>query len=215
MIEIYHKPITRSIRVVWLCNELGLSYRLVFVDEGADKADLDAFDRDSVLRKVPTVSIDGLVMTESGAIVQQLLEAHEDSLVNRKPGTAERAAFLQWIHGAETLSFATSLVAQHAHLRPENKRVPAMAAEGRQLAFQYFSALEKELFHRAYIVGERFSAADIMVGYTLYIAHLMELFDAQSFPKLTQYFVRITGRDAFKITIEQCVPEDVRSFRPL
>lgn len=201
--KLYHVPLTRSLRVIWLLEELGLDYELVTLDRATGDLQKEPFIRLTPLARVPVLEDGDTVLFESGAILQYVLEQHPDSPLNRKPGDPERVGLLQWLHGAETLSQASSMVVQHLYVRPEEKRVPELVEEGRESVGRYFRALDTELASRDYLVGNAFSAADIMLGYTLYLCKMLNLLNSDETPHLSDYVERVTTREAFARTLEK------------
>src|ERR1051326_5343320 len=98
MITLYHAPRTRSVRIHWLLEELGLPYRLQVVDFVPPPT---PFAQRTPPGKFPAMVDGDVTMFESGAIVEYVLERHGKGRLAPPPGTAARAAFLQWIHFAE------------------------------------------------------------------------------------------------------------------
>lgn len=197
--KVFHVPLTRSLRVLWLLEELGLPYEVELID----RADLknEDFLKLNPLARVPALIDGDVTLFESGAILQYLLEKVPDTELAPKPGTPERAPFLQWLHGVETLAQAGSAVVQHAFVRPEADRIEKIAEEGRETAAFYFAGLDRELAQRPFIAGDTFTAADIMLGYTLYVSNMIGLLSKDATPNLFAYFEKVTGRDAFQKVI--------------
>jgi len=194
--KVFHIPLTRSLRVLWLLEELGVPYEVELID----RADLkkEDFLKLNPLARVPALIDGDVTLFESGAIIQYLLEKVPGTNLAPKPGTPERALFLQWLHGVETLSQAGSAVVQHSFVRPEADRVEKIAEEGRETAAYYFAGLDGELAQRPFIAGDTFTAADVMLGYTLYVSNMVGLLSNDATPKLYAYFEKVTGREAFK-----------------
>lgn len=194
MIRLHHCPQTRSMRNLWLLHELGVAF------------DVQTYPFDKTLRqepyvslnptgRVPTLEIDGLVLTESGAIAEYLCERFSPDVFGRASGHAERGDWLNWIHFAETISQHTAaLTQQHIALYDDTMRSPViMNLEAKRLA-RTLATVEKAL-DGDYLLST-FSAADIGVGQAIYMAqHFVKL---NSFPKLEAWFERITARDGFQ-----------------
>jgi glutathione S-transferase len=198
MLKVYHAPNTRSVRIVWLCEELGLDYEKVALEFDPKVLQSENYLKINPLGKVPSMEEDGLVINESGAIVQYLLEKTGDKDLQPALGTPERGRYLHWFHFAEaTLMPPLGNIAQHAFIRPEEKRISAVAEEGKEMAIKILKLLDKELEGRSYIAGEKFSAADIMLGYDLLLAKLFGLL-TDAMPNVLAYFNRLAERPAFK-----------------
>ena len=171
MIRIFHAPGTRSIRVVWLCEELGLEYEVVAVDFSAEYRASPEWRRLNPVGKVP-VLIDGdLTMFESGAMLQYLLDRYGDGRLQPEAGTPDHAIYLQWCWFAEA-TFARPLgeIVNHRRALPEAEQSDAAIAEMQERSRLCIQALDQALADRPYLLGETFSAADIMTGYSLMLA---------------------------------------------
>jgi glutathione S-transferase len=192
MLKIYHAKNTRSIRIVWLCEELGIPYELKTLNFSPEDLQSDAYLAVHPLGKVPSIDDDGLVLNESGAIVQYLLAKHGKGRLEPRPGTAEHGKYLHWFHFAEA-SFMVPLgnIAQHSFIRPEDKRIPQVAAEAVESAKKMLGILDKEL------AGKAFTAADIMLGYSLLLGKMFGLLTGE-YPNAAAYFARLAERPAFQ-----------------
>lgn len=195
MITLYHAPMSRSLRVRWLLEELAIPYKL----ETRNLGQLKTPDYLAVhpLGKVPAIVEDGLVMFESGAIVQYLLEKYGDGRLEPKVGSPERPAFLQWLHFAEsTLTPPLGEIAQHTLIRPEAERIPAVVPDAAKRAGNALGVVERALAGRSWLLPE-FSAADVMMGYSVALANFMKLV-TDATPNVKAYLARCQARPAFQ-----------------
>ena len=101
MLKVYHAPNTRSLRVIWLLEEMGLPYEREMVEFTPANLQSPAYLAIHPLGKVPAIDDDGLILTESGAIVQYLLAKHPGSHLTPDIGTPAYGKYLQWLHFAE------------------------------------------------------------------------------------------------------------------
>src|SRR2546430_3270887 len=103
MIKLYHAPMTRSIRIYWLLEELGdVPYELEIVRFAVPKV---PFSQATPLGKVPVIEDGPVVMFESGAILEYILERYGKSPLAPPPRPASRSAYLQWVHFADGTLF--------------------------------------------------------------------------------------------------------------
>ena len=90
MIKLWYAPLTRSIRVLWLLEELGVSYSLERVEFKVPSSRF--FVQDTPTGKLPTIEDDGLVLCESGAIVEYLVECYGEGRLGPPRGAPERVS---------------------------------------------------------------------------------------------------------------------------
>ncbi|MFK7868997.1 MAG: glutathione S-transferase family protein [Roseobacter sp.] len=200
MITLHHCPQTRSMRTLWLLNELDVAFQL----------ETYSFDRTlrspeflalSPAGRVPALEIDNECMFETGAITEYLCERFSPEGLGRMPGSPERMQWLVWVHFAETISqHAAALTQQHVALYDDAMRSPiVMKLEAARLA-KCYAAIEARLSTpsqtRDYLLSSGFSAADVSVGQAVYMARHFAHTDA--FPALTDWYNRITSREAFQ-----------------
>ena len=204
MITIYHVPRTRSARVIWLCEELGLPYDVVPVDFSPEYRKSPEWRRLNPIGKVPAMTdVDGegntFTMIESGAMVHYILERHGEGRLQPPPGTPESALFLQWSWFAEA-SLARPLgdMVHHRILKPEPERIPAVVEDGQARAEICLDAVEAALDGRDYLLGDELTAADIMMGYSLALAQRLGVLD-ERYPNVVAYMGRLEGRPGFQI----------------
>ena len=199
MIVLHHCPQTRSMRTLWLLNELDIDFHVK----------VHAFDRSlrepeylslSPAGRVPALEIEGERMFETGAITQYLCERFSPDRLGRSPGAPDRMAWLVWVHFAETISqHAAALTQQHIALREDHMRSPiVMKLEAARIA-KCYDALEARLStpveNRDYMLTSGFSAADISVGQAVYMARFFATLD--NHPAVADWYERITERPAF------------------
>ena len=200
MLELYHAPNTRSVRVRWLLEELELPYQLRRVAFRPPARSF--FGQDTPTGKLPTLVDGDVVICESGAIVEYLIERHGDGRLAPEPGSPERGAYLQWLHFAEATAFPPlGIVVWLSRYREKEGDDPALLADARERAASGLEYLEKELGEKAWLLGDAFSAADVMMGFTLVAARTLGVLDAR-FPRLLAYVERLQTRPALKRAVE-------------
>jgi glutathione S-transferase len=196
MIKLYHAPRTRSIRVLWLLEELGLPYDLERVEFLPPAKNF--FAQQTPLRKLPTIEDGEVVMCESGAILEYILERYGEGRLAPPPGSPARAAFLQWMHFAESTAFPPlGILVWLGVYRDDAAQHAALIEDARSRASAGFDFLESELGEKSYLLGDDFSAADIMTGFTLGAARLLAVLD-ERFPRLSAYLGRLEARPAYQ-----------------
>ena len=195
MLKLYHAQLTRSIRIIWLLEELGIPYELATV---AFKPPRHSFEQDTPTGKFPALEDDGQVLFESGAIVEYLIEKYGKGRLAPAIGTPDRGPYLQWLHFAEATAFPPiGDIARHSMFLPEAERIPQVAADGRVRAKNALDVLERGLKGKDYIVGKELTGADIMMGYFLMAARMLGCVGAEH-PNVAAYWERLAARPGFQ-----------------
>jgi glutathione S-transferase len=177
------------VRARWLLEELGLPHQLVtLAPEELGGPELAAL---LPLAQVPVLDDGGVRLHESGAIVHYLLDAYGHGRLEPRRESAERPAFLQWFHFAETaLGAPLSTLARDAQ-RPDDA-----AAGARRDAERALAMLGRRVEGRSWLAGE-FSAADVMMGWSATIADRLGLV-GDALPSVRRYVGRCHERSTFR-----------------
>ena len=203
MLTIYHVPGTRGVRAIWLCEELGLPYTVETVDFSPEFRRSAQWRALNPVGKVPVLRDTGngdFVMFESGAMVQYILDRYGNGQLQPAAGTPAHALYLQWSWFAEA-TFARPLgeVVNHGREFPGDKKIDAVVAEMLARGHACAEAVGTAIGDQPFILGEAFSAADIMLGYTLMLA---ERFLPDSLPATVEpYWQRLAARPAFQKSV--------------
>ena len=198
MLTLYHAPRSRSQRVVWLAEEIGLPYRLHTLEMFSDAMKAPEYLRIHPLGKVPAIDDDGFVLWETAAIFAYLIGRYSDGALLPPRETREGARALQWMEfGENSLTVIMGEIAAHAGPMPEKWRVPALVDRGRAIAPTLVGVVEQALGEQPYILGERFGAADILLGFGLGIARYLQFVNDET-PRARDYLARLEARPAFQ-----------------
>ena len=196
-LRLHHVPGSRSVRVLWMLEELGLDHEVVrhSIRDGSLRApEVLAV---SPAGRAPALEWgDGTATFESGAIVQMLAERHPEAGLDRPAGDPARGRYLQGIHFAETMaSLIENLNLSHVFLRPPARpSVPVLKVTTARLKAT-LGGLEAMLAGRDHLAGG-FSAADAMMGFNLWAAPRFVALDP--FPGVAAYRDRLAARPAFR-----------------
>jgi glutathione S-transferase len=196
MLRIYHAPRTRGFRVIWLCEELNIPYEIKPVDFSPAYRATPEWRKLNPVGKVPVMTDGSLTMHESGAMVQYVLDKYGENRLQPARGTAEHATYMQWCWFAEA-TFARPLgeIVNHKRMFAANPSQEIMD-EMKDRARLSARAVSDAVAGKIWILGDEFSAADIMLGYTL---RLYGLLMGEALPgNVEGYWTRLTARDAFK-----------------
>ena len=205
MIILHHCPQTRSMRTLWLLNEMDEPFQVHIHPFDRSLRD-PAFLSLSPAGRVPALEIDGERMFETAAITEYLCERFSPDRLGRSASSLDRMAWLVWVHFAETISqHAAALTQQHVMLYEDHMRSPiVMKLEAARLK-KCYDAIEARLStpveNRDYLLTSGFSAADISVGQAVYMARHFATLEAH--PETALWFERISQRPAFQASLPE------------
>ena len=178
--------------MLWLLEELALPYTLERREFSPPKT---PFSQQTPMGKLPVLDDDGVVIFESGAILEYLLERYGDGRLAPAIGSPLRGPFLQWMHFAEGTAYAPlSVIVWHTRYRADESDGGPALEDAHMRARTTFAFLEEQLGKGPYILGAEFSAADIMLGFSLGVARAMQV---ELGPGLVAYWERLEARPAF------------------
>ena len=215
MIIVHHLNNSRSQRILWLLEELGLEY------------DIKRYQRDPKtmlappelrqihpLGKSPVITDGDLTLAESGAIIEYLVDRYGNGRLLPAAGTPDRLRFTYWLHYAEG-SVQPMLLMKLIFDRIEKAPMPFFArpiakaiAQKTKSSFiepnidRHLDYMETELGKTAWFAGQEFTAADIQMSFPLEAAVSRGGLDAKR-PKLMAFLERIHARPAYKKAIER------------
>ncbi len=200
-LKLYHCKGARSLRPLWALEELGLDYELhnlPFPPRVLQKEYLAI----NPLGTIPCFFDGETRMTESPAICHYLVEKF--AAQQGKPGLHVRndepdyARYLNWLYFSDaTLTFPQTIVLRYTRLEKEERRLPQAAADYRAWFYGRLRAVDAVVKDQEYLVANRFTAADIAIGYALYLATQVGI-DQDFPPAVRAYLDRVTAREAFQ-----------------
>ena len=209
MIKVHHLNDSRSQRVLWLLEELGLDYDVVRYERnpGSRLAPPELLAIHP-LGKSPVIEDGAITVAETGAVVEYLLETYGQGRLRPAPGAEEARRFTYWLHYAEgsampplLLKLVFTMLPRRAPalMRPLVKGVAAKALAGfvdPQLR-AHVDFWEAELGRSDWFAGDQFTAADIMMSFPVE-AGADRAFDAETKPRLKAFLERIHARPAYR-----------------
>ncbi len=202
--ELYHCVSARSFRALWMLEELGLPYRLhmlPFPPRVLAKRFLEL----NPLGTVPLLLRGGDRLTESSAICQYLCSLVPDSTLAVQPHEAAYASYLNWLYMSDaTLTFPQTLVLRYTHFEPEERKQPQVAQDYARWFLGRLKAVEAAVSQREFLCADRFTAADVAVGYALMLSDFLGM-SAQWGTATQDYWQRLRKRPAFarSLAVEQ------------
>jgi glutathione S-transferase len=189
-ITLYEYGPSRSKQVRWTLLELGLEFQSI---EGLEVLHSEALYKVNPMGKVPAVLINGEPLFEAAAICTHLADLVPDKRLIAPAGTRERALHMQWVSFA--LSEMEAYVwsnARNSFVLPEEQRITALFEQNNKAYVHAAKVLEKVLGSSDYMVGNRFSITDILVGSIVNWGNGMGLLE--NMPNLQKYVTRLEER---------------------
>ena len=139
---------------------------------------------------------------ESGAIVEYILERYGNGRLAPPIGSPLRGEFHQWVHFAESTAFPpVGVIVWHTLYEQNADRFPEVIQSARGRALEAFGFVDKRLEGRDYLLGADFSAADVMMGFTLFAARALGVLDDR-YANVNRYIARLEQRPAFQKALE-------------
>ncbi|MDZ4761359.1 MAG: glutathione S-transferase family protein [Alphaproteobacteria bacterium] len=211
-LTIYHLEGRRSERIVWLAEELGLPYNLVFT-RGDLTASMNAIRAvNPGMPVAPTVTYEGKVLTESGAIIQYILDREGKGRLVPDLASPDYPAHLTWMHFSEG-TLAADVIADYRTAQAKGGVRPTGPETDGQRAMRFADAF---LATHPYFGGAEFSAADIMMWFPSDYADRIKVADIAKYPNLAAWQDRMEARPAFTRTLAVARPDGrVGSSPPL
>lgn len=207
MLTIHHLGHSQSERIVWLCEELGITY------------ELRRYQRDAVTRlsppelkalhplgAAPLIGDGDLLLAESAAIVEYVIVRHGDGRLRLDPAHPDYAAYLYWFHfsnGNLQPVMSRLMMVSRAGLPADH---PVQASV--QLRFdRVLQFVDARLRESTYFAGTEFTAADIMSVFSLTTMRLFQPASLRSYPAILSYLQRIGERPAYRRAMAKGDPD--------
>lgn len=194
MLTIYHVPRTRSLRVIWLCEEMGVPYEIKAETFGQPSPE---FLEANPLGAFPGIRDGDVLMGESTAIMQYVADKYGPTPLAPKADHPRYPDYLQFLtFGEASMAAYMNPVIATQFMAPEGQKENFTVDAAKGMFIRRLAAVEKKLEKGDYLAGD-FTAADISVGYALGLGEGFGLADRYSAP-IKDYFARVTSRPAFQ-----------------
>jgi len=194
---LWHCHGSRSLRPLWALEESGLDYAVVNMQfpPRINEPDYKAMN---VLGTVPYFIDREQRLSESSAICHYLAERYALDALRIAPGHADYGDYINWLFMSDaTLTFPQTLVLRYSLFEPKDRQSPQVAQDYAQWFIARLKRLDQHLPGREYLCDNRFTMADIAVGYALYLGQVNNL-HADYSERVSAYLERLTQRPAFQ-----------------
>jgi len=195
--HLYHSPDARSLRPLWTLEEMGLDYELTIV-AFPPRATVPGYVDLNPLGTVPTFFDGDLFMSESSAICQYLVDKYGPTSLGLSPEDPQYGEYLNFLYQSDaTLTFPQTLVLRYGQLEPEQRRQPQVVEDYSIWYLSRLKYIEAKLEAQEFLLGDRFTIADICVGYALFLGRQLGLEERYK-PNCQRYLSNLTDRPAFE-----------------
>ena len=207
ILTIHHLGRSQSERIVWLCEELAIPYQLHRYERRTDNRAAPAeYKALHVIGAAPVITDGPLVLAESGAIVEYLIEKYGEGRLRIQHGQSGWTDYLYWFHFSNgTLQPALLRLMFLERLDPSHTSATLPAA--RQRFDLITSALDKRLEEAPYLAGHELTAADIMTVFSLTTMRIFRPYELASWPNVLAYLQRIGHRPAYQRAMQIAEPD--------
>ncbi|MGM4920960.1 glutathione S-transferase N-terminal domain-containing protein [Tardiphaga sp. 813_E8_N1_3] len=219
MLTVHHLNNSRSQRVLWLLEELGVPYEIIRYNRQPNMLAPPELRAIHPLGKSPVITDNGNTIAESGAIVEYLIKTYGNGRLIPADHTPERLRFTYWLHYAEGSAMPPLLLKLIFMMLP--KRAPllmrpvvnAIAAKALNTLVdpqlkQHMAFWEGELSKSEWFAGNEFSATDIQMSFPLEAASARAGLE-QGHPKAMAWLAKIHARPAYQRALEKGGPYSV------
>lgn len=207
MITIHHLGHSQSERILWLCEELGLPYRLQHhTRDPATRLSPPELIALHPLGAAPLLEDGDLLLAESAAIVEYLIGRHGAGRLKPGPEHPDYAAFLYWFHFANGNLQPTMLRLMAVGRAVANADHPVLHATRDRFA-RLMALMEARLDDVPWLAGQDFSAADIMNVFSLTTMRLFMPVDLAPYPNIRAYLRRVGERPAYRRAMAKGDPD--------
>ncbi|MDV7104833.1 glutathione S-transferase family protein [Vibrio sp. TH_r3] len=194
MITLHHLNKSRSKRIIWLLEELDLDYQIKpYLRDSVTFLAPPELKHIHPLGKSPVIEDDGLVVTESGAITEYLIDKYGDGRLAPERGTREYTEYSQWLHFAESSAMLPLLL--KLFVTKDGCKTNFLADYADEETMKVLSYFDRCLSGKTYLVGEKLSGADIMMSFI--VENLVNNGSIAHFANLERYAKQLATHPAF------------------
>lgn len=207
MLTIHHLGRSQSERIIWLCEELGLAYALKRYER--DPVTILAPPEFKALHPMgaaPVITDGDVVLAESGAVVEYIIAKHGGGRLAPGPDHPDFTFYLYWFHfvnGTLQPAMGRTMVLRRLGLTPDNATLLAM----QERLDRALGLVEARLGEAEHLAGSEFTAADIMIVFSLTTMRLFLPLDLAPYPNILAYLQRIGTRDAYRRAMRKGDPD--------
>ena len=206
MLTIHHLGRSQSERIVWLCEELEIPYELKrYTRDGMTMLAPADYKALHPIGTAPAVTDGDVALAESGAVVEYIIAKYGEGRLKLSVDHPDFAQFLYWFHfanGTLQANLGRLMVLNRLKLADDNQILLSTRAR----VDRAFGLLDARTGEVAYLAGDQFTSADIMVGFSLTTMRYFQPYDLTRYPNIVRYLGRIGSRPAYRRAMEKGDP---------
>jgi len=199
MIRLHHLNQSRSLRILWLLEEMNVPYKIIsYQRDTENRSAPDSLKAIHPLGKSPVIEMDGKVYAESGAITELLIERFAPKRLRPAVDGTDYGSYLQWIHFAESslmLPLSLKLFIKNAGVT-DNEFLNSYIKQEKHKLLSY---LNDQVAGKSFIVGNKLSGADFMLSFDLIVLAQREALE--DYPYIKQYALQLASLDSYQRTM--------------
>ena len=200
MITVHHLNTSRSQRILWLLEELGVDYEIVgYRRDQKTRLAPPELNHIHPLGKSPVITDGDVLIHESGAITDYLIRTHGNGKLAPAVGTADYVTYVEWMHYAEGSAMLPLML--HLYCGRLGDAAAPLRPRIDSETENHFSFMNREMTGKEYFAGDALSGADIMMSFPLEIAQARGVL--ASYDALSAWVDRIHARDAYQRALEK------------
>jgi glutathione S-transferase len=200
MLKLHHLNNSRSQRIIWLIEELGVEYDIVFYHRDAvTRLAPDSLKAIHPLGKSPVITDQGRTVAESGAIIDYLIDTYGAGRLRPEPGSQDYIDYQHWLHFAEGSAMLPLMLALYTS-RLGEAAAPLAPRIQSEIA-NHLGYMEQHLEGKTYFVGDGLTGADINNVFVLEAAASAGRLEA--YANLRGYLARMQARPAYQRGLER------------
>jgi glutathione S-transferase len=203
---VHHLGVSQSERIVWLCEELGIAYELKhYTRDPVTRLSPPELRALHPLGAAPVITDGDLVLAESAAIIEYIIAKYGDGRLALGPTHPDFAQYLYWFHFANgnlQPNMGRNMVMNRLDLPPDN---PVLLAMKGRLGL-VLDLIERRLGEADYFAGREFTAADIIMVFSLTTMRAFMPLDLAPYPNILRYLQRIGTREAYRRAMQKGDP---------
>ena len=201
MLKLHFCSNSRAQRVLWLLEELQLSYTLNKIKFHPSELKSDEHRKRHPLGRVPVLEDGDITLFESGAIIDYIIEKYGNTELKPKVASNLFPSYLQWYHYCEGMVMPPmNAIVVHTLILPPERRDPEVLRQAKNLLTKSITPVNEILSKNKFLIGEKISGVDFMLGHSLYMSNKLECVN-EDLVNIHRYIKLINSLESFKKAI--------------